>query len=285
MGTVGQTSSPQTTPHGIPSSSRPAEILSRHADWILKRAAHISRRKGIPEDEIPDFAIWVALRLMDRDYAILKACRQPHRLRAYLNAVIRNLLKDYRDHLWGKWRPSSLAARLGPSAVALERLCRRDGLKVREAIEFLTRQGNRHGSPEHLERLAGRLKPRPRIKLRPLRENDTGFSWNDPSGPERRALRARLLQRLKSAMASLDGTDLELLHLHYREGQSLVAIARRRGLPQRAIYSQKERCLKRLRGKLQSDGWRWRDIAPVLAEPAMSTWTPTPATDRSPTAR
>src|SRR5215208_5464467 len=43
-------------------------------------------------------------------------------LPTYVTVVIQRLFLDYRNRLWGKWRPSSDAKRLGPTAMLLERL-------------------------------------------------------------------------------------------------------------------------------------------------------------------
>lgn len=41
---------------------------------------------------------------------------------ANVNVVAQNLSYDYQNHLWGKWRPSAEAQRLGPTAVQSGRL-------------------------------------------------------------------------------------------------------------------------------------------------------------------
>jgi hypothetical protein len=44
---------------------------------------------------------------------------------------------DYRNRLWGKWRPSAEAKRLGPTAILIERLVARDGWAVDQVIEMV----------------------------------------------------------------------------------------------------------------------------------------------------
>ena len=254
-----------------PRDTEPYEV---HAEWILDCATRLGRRKGIPECDVDDFAGWVALRLLDRDCTVLKACRNPERMRGYLRTVIGNLLKDYRDHLWGKWRSSASARRLGIAAVELERLWQRDGFLLHEAIEILRTNHRRKESKEELENLASHLPQKTKKRLIP-------FDYCGPEGPSFyvveqeipdtvawHRLSRRIVGCLGAAFASLETEDAEILRLHYEEGQSLATIARKRNLNQRALYSRRDRCLGKLRRILEEDGLNWQEISPLFTAPA-----------------
>ena len=58
-------------------------------------------------------------------------------LTTYITVVVQRLFLDRRNRLWGKWRPSAEARRLGPTAVLLERLVSRDGWSAEQALETL----------------------------------------------------------------------------------------------------------------------------------------------------
>lgn len=50
---------------------------------------------------------------------------------------LQRLALDYRNKLWGKWRPSAAARSLGGVALQLELLISRDGHSLAEAVEIL----------------------------------------------------------------------------------------------------------------------------------------------------
>lgn len=247
---------------------RSHELFEHNAEWILKQASLLCRRNGMSEQEAADFASWVAVRLLDRNFAVLRACRQPGRLRSYLRTVIGNLLKDYRNHVWGKWRPSSSALRRGLTAVELERLWRRDGFLLREAIEILRANRGCAQSVAELEALAGSFPSKPKRRLVPLDEKEHGSSSSMVAEvlatDERQPSRERVLECLNAALKLLEPREEEILKLHYENGQSLAAIARQRQLNQRALYSLRDRCLKQLRCILEDRGLSWQMIAPLF---------------------
>src|SRR5215472_1056914 len=97
----------------------------------------VARQQRMSWAEAEEFASIVRLRLIENDYAILRKFRGGSTLRTYLTVVIARQALDYRDACWGRWRPSRTARRLGPAAVALERLVVRDGLSFEEAWRTL----------------------------------------------------------------------------------------------------------------------------------------------------
>lgn len=246
----------------------PRQVLEEHGEWILRTAELVALAKGIRGEEAKDFAGWVITRLLDRDGALLAACRRPETIRAYLRSVIGNLLRDYRNHLWGKWRPSAAARRLGADAVELERLCHRDGWTLAEAIEILrARPEIEH--PEQLEALAARLPHRPVRRVVDLDVDSLGIVTPVDEGLAERdhaPVRARVEATLRAALAALEDEDRSLLHEHFTEGRSLAAIARARRLAQRSLYTRKDRSLRMLRNRLQEAGLSWQEIEPAVCQ-------------------
>ncbi|MCH9649444.1 MAG: sigma-70 family RNA polymerase sigma factor [Deltaproteobacteria bacterium] len=250
-----------------PRASHPRQLLEQHADWILRTAAKIARGKGIREADVADFAGWVVERLMSRNFNLLRACKQPERIRFYLGTVIRNLAKDYCNHLWGKWRPSSLARRLGATAIDLERLCQRDGWQVREAIEILRSNHDCKVTAEELEDVASQLPSKPARTFVELDLEHMGQQL--PFGErllarEREVAQERISETLRSALSCLEAQDLEILRLHFEERRSLASISRTHQLDQRSLYSRRTRSLKRMRQVFQQEGLTWQEIAPAL---------------------
>ncbi len=266
-GCESQLAAPNPPLEDRPGLSNPREVLEQQAAWILQVAAKVARGKGLREADVADFAGWVVERLMSRDFNLLRACKQPERIRFYLTTVIRNLSKDYCNHLWGKWRPSSLARRLGAVAIDLERLCQRDGWQLGEAIEILRSNFDCPASAEELEGVASQL---PRKPARTFVELDVEAIGRHLPFEERILIRDQQVVQgqvettLRSALASLEAQDLELLRLHYQERRSLASISRSHQLDQRSLYSRRTRSLKRMRRVFQQQGLTWQEIAPAL---------------------
>src|ERR1044071_2387248 len=101
----------------------------------------VARRHRLSAADAEEFASTVHLRLIEHDYAVIRKFRGGSSLRTYLTVVIARLCLDFRASSWGRWRPSQGARRLGPVAVALERLMVRDGLTFDEACTSLSTRG------------------------------------------------------------------------------------------------------------------------------------------------
>lgn len=238
-----------------------------HADWILETAFLIGRRNGLAEVDADEFVGWATLRLVRRDFAVLRSCRDPKRIRGYLSRVLRNLAKDFRNHLWGKWRPTSTAKNAGRYAIEFERLCLRDGFSAAEALRYL--ECNRAHCPdtETLEDIARRIPMRPRPHQVPLDVatlGRLGAVEEDPSRFESRRAVLQVRTHLSAALRALDDDDRELLGLLFDDGRSVASIAREQNLDQRALYSRRDRCLRRLRRILRDRGVDWPDVADAL---------------------
>jgi len=197
-------------------------------------------------------------KLVEDDYRILACWEGRSTFSTYLTVVLVNLMRDYRIHVWGKWRPSAAAERQGPEAVLLEKLLIRDGLGLDEAIR---RMRDEHGVSlpgEDLERIASTF-PR-RIGRRSAGEEELSRISIDGrvearvEDAERAAVAARLRQVMPGLLEALPAEDFLLLKLHFREGLSMAAISPVLGKPQRELYSIRDRCLRRLRRALEEAG-------------------------------
>ncbi len=245
----------------------PRALLERCSDWIVKVATAYGSRQHLPREDVEDFVSWVILRMMANDYTLLRSCRRPDRPWSFLRTAIRNLLKDYRNCIWGKWRPSAEARRIGPTAVRLERLHLRDGLEVTAAIEVLRRNFDCRMTARQLEELAARL-PRRHRRL-PLKV-DVDLLPSDARADHRlRNLELRTTWKstrhvLGSALAQLEDDERDILRLHYQEGRSFARISRELSLNQRSLYTKRDRCLRRLRAAFRRQGLGWADVAPCL---------------------
>lgn len=238
--------------------SRGRVLLEQHFHLICQRLERLSRFSGLPEHEVEELRSWALFKLVENDYHILASWEGRSSFSTFLAVVLVNLMRDYRTHVWGKWRPSAAARRLGTEAILLERLYVRDGLPLDEAIE---RMRTGHGvslSRAELERMAGSL---PRAKERRRVSEDEllqvavdGKVESRIEEGERAHTEGRLHQLLTLFLQSLPARDRMLLKLHYWDGLSMAAISPILGHSPRELYSVKDKCLKSIRRHLEKAG-------------------------------
>lgn len=258
------------------------DLLLARIPWIQRTVRSLGRRGGLADDEIEEFGGWVWLKLVEREYAVIREHRGESRLSTYLTAVLKNLLRDYRHRHWGRWRPSRAAQRRGPSAVLLDTLLHRDGLTPREAVEIARDRSDRPPPRRQLRDLALSLPPRPRPRrVTEAAARDVAAADHAQQrvrDRENLALARRFATVLREAFRLLAPQDARLLEMHYRQGHTIAHIASTLGLRQRALYTRRDRCLKQLREHLEASGlereevldlvgWEGIDILRIPPEP------------------
>lgn len=247
---------PDGTSHG-------RTLLETHYELIQRKLAHLGRRSGLPEHEAEELRSWALFRLVEDDYRLLAAWEGRSSFSTYLTVVLVNLMRDYRIHVWGKWRPSAAARRSGREALLLERLWGRDGLCLDEAILRMRTEHRVALSSAELEKIAVALPRRPerrRVDEDELRTIAIHGSVEDRVQAEERRKAATLLRRaLLPALQSLSAEDRLLLKLSCREGMTMAAISPLLKRPQKSLYSARDRCLRILRKALEEAGLsaRW----------------------------
>src|SRR5438067_6487981 len=116
-----------TVPASAESSVSDQSLFLSSLPVIDDVTALVCRRHRLSGAEAEDFASEVRLHFIARDSDVLRRFEGRSTLRTFLSVVIHRLFLDYRNRLWGKWRPSAEARRLGPTAILAERLVSRDG--------------------------------------------------------------------------------------------------------------------------------------------------------------
>jgi RNA polymerase sigma factor (sigma-70 family) len=233
-------------------------LLTDNLSTIRALSSRMAWRGGLSPDDIDDFCSHVVEKLLDRDYEILRQFQGRSSLPTYLAVVIQRLFQDYRNHLWGKWRPSMEARRQGPLAIRLEQLLVRDGLTLNEA--FATMDGSGASiDRQNLERIAQALPVR---VGRQFAGDDVLEHVPDGSpGAEDRAIAnglrsgaERIRAALDDALATLPDEDASLIRLCFWEHMSIAAVARALAVPQKPLYRRIERTLDQLRRALGAAG-------------------------------
>lgn len=234
-------------------------LLLDHLDLIEQIVRTAGRRRHLSTVEQDDFAGFVRLRLVEDDYAILRKFRGRSSIWTYLAAVVERLSLDFCAERWGRWRPSSMAERLGPVAVVLERLVNRDGHTIDEAMEIArTNLGVGLGSTE-LRALWDRLPARSRTAEV---GEEAAAGLRAPDASDERVERAahqqdldRLHAVLTAAFAALAAQDRLLIALRFDHDLSAADIARTVNSSVPTVHRRIERSLKHLRRSLSAAGF------------------------------
>jgi RNA polymerase sigma factor (sigma-70 family) len=251
-------SSVKPVPVSAAPASRGRALLETQYHLIQKRLHQLSRRSGLPGYEAEEFRSWALFKLVEDDSRVLASWEGRSSFSTFLTVVLVNLMRDYRIHLWGKWRPSAAARRQGREAILLERLCSRDDLSLDEAIERLWAEHGVTLSRSELERIAASLNRRPERR----RVGDEELPQIPVDGQvevriedaERSRTEEELRVLLTPLLHALPAQDRLLLKLHYWEELSMAAIAPVLGRPQRELYSVRDKCLKKIRRALERAG-------------------------------
>jgi RNA polymerase sigma factor for flagellar operon FliA len=236
------------------------ELFLENLGLIDRVVAFVSRRAHYRDDEAEDLAGHVRLKLIENDYAVLRKFEGRSSFSTYLTTVIQRLAFQYRVQMWGKWRPSAEAQRIGEAAVTLERLMTRDGLSLHEAIETLASRKDPAYSRKQLEAAYARLPHRsPRPVLVP--EEDAVQHVAAPVDADhgvRQSERVRAARAaaaaIDAAMASMDSEDQLILRMRFWSAKRVPEISEMLHLDQKKLYKRIDRLLVALRRELEAAG-------------------------------
>ncbi len=250
-----------------PDDLTPEQLFLGHLKDIEKVIAHACRRCPFSRQEAEDFAGTVRLKLVEDNYARVRQFQGRSSFKTYLTTVIQRLLQDYQNSVWGKWRPSAEAERLGEVAMWLEREIVREGRSFDEACQILRLNRRVEMSVAGLADLAAKLPPRNLRRFVGEESLQTEPSC-DPrpderiEAQERGVTRRRIYAALQRALAELPKEDRFLI-LMWTE-LKVADIARIRGVEQKPLYRRIEKILKTLRKALERQGLRRQDVEKVL---------------------
>jgi RNA polymerase sigma factor (sigma-70 family) len=253
-----------------PGELPPEQLLLAYMKLIDKIIAYHCRRQRFSREEGEDFAQTVKLNMVKDDHSVIRKYEGRSSMETYLGVVIGRMMLDYLNHLYGKYRPSAEAKRLGPLAVQLERLLRRDGLTLEEACQTLKTNHQVKESRKEIEALAAKLPPRTPRQMEG--EEQLEQLAQDREGADERALdrersteRERIRAALGQALATL--TPEERLILKMRSEPPVVKIARIAEilkLEAKPLYRRIEKIRSDVRAALERAGVSAEDVRDAL---------------------
>jgi RNA polymerase sigma factor for flagellar operon FliA len=232
----------------------------------------IARRHRLSADEADELGATVRLKLVDNDYAVVRRFQGRSSLRTYLTTVIQRHFLDWRTAMWGKWRPSAQARRLGPAAVLLDQLLTRDGLSF-EAASDVVRTRHAEIPDKDLREIFRQL---PTRMPRRFVEEDHLELLQAAGGDEQDTLLSldrdrvgdRIEEALKAALGQLTPQEQLILRLRFCDKLPAARIAELVGVETKPLYRQMEGIMRTLRSHLEARGVTQSDIADIVGDPA-----------------
>jgi RNA polymerase sigma factor for flagellar operon FliA len=259
-------------------------------DDVIRFVCRRHNHKGSAAEN-EEFASEVKLKMVERQYEVLRRFEGRSSLRTYLTVVIARLYLDYCNQRWGKWRASAEARRLGPIAIQLETLMVRDGLGFGEASRVLLHRQKVGVTEDELLTIASRLPMRVRRVMIGEQALETEPSQQQADATahlaDRRAAAARIGFALHAALGGLAQQEQLILRLRFLDGLAIADIARVLHLESKPLYRRLEAVLKNLRQALRRAGVSEAEARDVL-EGTMGDiglafmWKPASAPDEAP---
>jgi RNA polymerase sigma factor (sigma-70 family) len=225
--------------------------------------------------EAEDFASEFALHLVNTNYEALRRFQGRSRLGTYLMVVVQRYFLDYRNRLWGKWRPSAEARRLGPLAIRLERLVTREHWTFGDAAQSLKTHFGivvEEEFPSLCLRIARRQPSRKTVS------EVEADQLEDPSAAadvevvraEQHAQVGRLLVALDRVRRGLRAEERLILKMRFDDAVPIVDIARTLNLNQKRLYRDIEHLYAKLRAQLEAEGFSRQELDGVFASGVLS---------------
>jgi len=248
----------------------PEDIFLEQISTIDRISAFICRRNRLDASEAEDFGQFVKVELIDNNYEIIRKFEGRSSITTYLTIVIQHLFYQYRVRLWGKWRPSAEAKRIGEKAVTFERLIYREGYSLEEAVQVLITGHDGEYTRRELETIWLRLPIRPpRPVLVPQAvPPDAAAAETDADeqlmASERQDVARTIMGVLDEAIESMPAEDRIILQLRFWNGLKAPEIAQRLGIPAKRVYKRIDKQLATLKVGLERAGVSRQTIDELL---------------------
>jgi len=243
------------------------EFFLANLGHIDRIAGFICRRNHLSSADAEDFVAHVRVKLIENDYAVLRKFEGRSSLPSYLTTVIHRFFLQQRVEMWGKWRPSAEARRLGDKAITLERLLTRDGFSFREAVALLMTGARPEYTIAELEAIYARLPsraPRPVLVSDAAAEAVADNRGGDVDIEDRMQTLRSTARALDDAIGKLDPEEQICLRMRFWSNRRIGDIAEALGIDSRKMYKRFDRMLSSLREALVRAGVDRQDIEAMI---------------------
>ena len=238
----------------VPATTTAEEQFVASLPIIERIVSAIARRHLLSAGDAEEFGAWAKAKLIEGDYAVFRKFGGRSALSTYLVVVLRNLYRDYQNSLWGRWRPSAAAKRVGPLAVRLEQLLVRDGMPLREA-SYIVCAAHSEVTEKELARLAASLPRNHPVAEVSLETAELSPSLASPTSVDSSLDETpRIEAVLHDVIEQLPAEDAVILRMRFWSNLSVADIARSLRLDQKSLYRRLERIAEHLRQALSARG-------------------------------
>jgi RNA polymerase sigma factor (sigma-70 family) len=253
-------------PHRSP-ADHPRAWLESNITLVTRIALQAGRRHRLPPQDRPDLVSIFWTHLAKDDHRVLRQFRGPGGIAAYLRTIVDRLVLDLRTSLWGKWRPSAKARRLGPQAEAFERLVVRDGRPPDEARALVQTTMGGAVTSELPGTASCWRSPRHQVSLDLAAGHRAATA--DPLVAlidKRRERHGRVVgHRLRQTVGALPADDQLLIRMRHERGLKVSQIAAMLGADQKRLYRRYQTIHAQLRNALAAAGISARDVAELTS--------------------
>jgi RNA polymerase sigma factor for flagellar operon FliA len=243
------------------------EVFLTNLCLIDRAIGYVCHRNRVGRDEEEEFGSYVKIKLIESNYAIIRKFEGRSAFSTYMTTVVQRMFFQYRVQMWGKWRPSAQARRLGDKGITLERLLTRDGHTYSEAVAVLTAGAPPAFTAEEIEAIYVRLpirQPRP-VLVAAMENTDNGPSIEPALFSGERAVIARhTAETIDAAIATMESEDQLILRMRFWNGKKIPDIARALGLDDKKLYKRIGKLLAQLKFTLEGAGVVAADACELL---------------------
>jgi RNA polymerase sigma factor for flagellar operon FliA len=233
------------------------EVFLTNLCLIDKAIGYVCRRNRVVRDEEEEFGSHVKFKLIESNYAIIRKFEGRSAFATYMTTVIQRMFFQYRVQMWGKWRPSAQARRLGDKGITLERLLTRDGYTYSEAVAVLTTGQPPVFTVDEIEAMYIRLPirhARP-VLVAAMEIKDGGPSVEPVLFSGERAVFARhTAATIDAAIATMESEDQLILRLRFWNARTIPEIGRALKLDEKKLYKRINKLLAQLKLTLEDAG-------------------------------
>jgi hypothetical protein len=230
------------------------QLIAQQRSHFGRVVQDLARRHHLAPQEIEELRIVVDRALERNNYELLRAFDGRSTWETYLSTVVTRLFFEFQGDMWGPWRPTPRASRLGPAGILLEELVVRDGLAIPEAIHVM-RTTHRVDVPQaRLEQMAAQLELHAEHARAANATRETSSQTVD------------VQSALRDAMALLLPDDRLILAMRFGDGQPLTRIAKVMKIDARPLQRRIDQAKEVIRTSLQMQGVAADDIEVVLEQ-------------------
>lgn len=247
----------------------PKALFLANQSVVEEIISYLGQKYAVSSDTKEDFTSEVFIKLMDQDYAVFKKFKGHSQIKTYLTVVISRFFLDYRDRIWGRWRPSTQAKALGELGILVEQYISRDGYSVDACFQMLKHNHLLEVNEQDIYDIFHQL---PHRHKRQEVGEATLVRKATPDADPQTAFQQKLADKdlavataaVRQCLEQMPEQDQLILRLHFEKGVPLSRVALVANIQPKAIYRKTQALLSDLRHRLEARGIQRIDVESLL---------------------